>query len=118
MKGDVAGDFSFSVNGCALGCMPSNDYYAARRSLPLTKEALYSLTRKNELAVTRGSAASWVLGGARIVADTFDGRRLASRVPPYILVCGEYASGVAGEPRFRDAADRDPVRLAIKLDAC
>ena len=116
MKGDVAGDFSFVLNGCALGCMPSNDYYAARRSLPLMKEALYSLTTKNELVVTRGSATSWVLGGARIVADTFDGRRLASRVPPYILVSGDYATSVAGAPRFLDATDEGQVHLSVELD--
>jgi len=115
MKGDLAGDFAFALNGCALGEMPCNDYYAARRSVPLTRDALYSLSVSNELTVTRGSAASWVLGGARLVADKFDGQRLASSVPPYILVCGSFAESVDGDPRFRDAAGEDPVRLVLEI---
>jgi len=116
MSGDDKGDFEFCLNGVSLGTMPSNTCYAARRSLVLTKEALGSLGKRNNLEVKRGTASSWILGGARLAARTFDGRWLTSPIPPYLLASGEYADRAAGDSRFTVVSGEEPVRIRLEVD--
>ena len=110
------GDFEFCLNGERLGFMAPNNYFAPRRFLPLTKGAIVSLKARNEITVVRGSAPSWLLGGVRIVAWTYDGRRLVSRVPPHLLGCGDYAKRTAGDPNFKMVGPEESVCIDLNID--
>jgi hypothetical protein len=115
MSGDKRGDFEFILNDHSLGRMAPNANYAGRHSLPLTKPAIASLTARNTLKVVKGSATSWLLGGVRITARTFDGRFLVSPIPKYIAASNDYAERTAGDPRFQIVGPDVPIAVALEL---
>jgi hypothetical protein len=115
MSGDKAGDFEFVLNGQSLGRMAPNANYAGRHSLPLGKAAIRSLSGRNALTVTKGSADSWLLGAARLTARTLDGRFLVSPIPRTILACGEFGKRAGGDVRFRVVDPKEPVALVLDV---
>jgi len=116
MSGDKAGDFAFELNGVPLGRMSSNECFAARRSVPLSRPALRSLVGENTLCVMPGASDAWLLGSARIAAMTYDGRRLYSEIPDALLVAGRYAEQAQDDARFIAVDARAPVvtRLTVR----
>lgn len=115
MLGDGAGELRFELNGIPLGVARPNGTYAARRHLDLPQAALASLRPLNEVTVAPGDAASWLLGSLRLSVETYDGRRLASRIVPELLACGPVAERFAHRPECR-RVERSPFVLHLPLD--
>ena len=82
-----------SMNGVALGPLPVNTSYAARRFLPLTMEALRSLGHTNTASIRLPKCEDILLGSISLEVLLHDGRVHRSVVAPEIFLCGKRWDG-------------------------
>jgi hypothetical protein len=115
MSGDIKGDFEFILNDCSLGHMAANSSFAGRRTLPLTKNAVKSLSESNELKIVKGDSTSWILSGARLVAHTYTGKYCVSRIPQTILAAGAYAEKTMDVGSFFRIVDKNEIALKLLI---
>ncbi|NOY80032.1 MAG: hypothetical protein GXP31_03405 [Kiritimatiellaeota bacterium] len=87
-------DLACRLNGVPLGRLPAGGGFAARRFLPLPKAAVRTLSTRNELWLGSPTTSAMFAGGARIAAITYDGRTLASRIPPVLFAAGRFVEAL------------------------
>jgi len=132
IKSAVLGVFSYAqtdpasqvwFNGVALGGLPANGSYAARRFLPLPNEAFETIERCNAVRVRAPQCAEFAIGSFSLELTLLDGRVMRSSVAPDILVAGTRWSCFPGARMLVPCSPGDEKELPLTFgpvdeDAC
>jgi hypothetical protein len=106
-------DSEIKINGVALGAIPENVSYAARRFITLPEHAVNRIGLCNRVEISMPHLQVFALGSISLEVLLYDGRLVRSHVAPENMVCGQVWQEYRHPERFHYVKPGETVTINV-----
>ena len=109
-------DSEIKINGIAMGAIPDNVSYAARRLIALPDRAIARIGLSNQIEIRMPHQQTFAVGSISLELLLYDGRIVRSHIAPENMVCGQAWQEYRHPERFHIVTPGETVTVAAVFD--